>query len=114
MMRPLVVDRRAVAEARVPTMRVVPAFDPFKDGHAGFGRALEPPTVEHLSLQRRKEALGHRVVVGVTYRAHRRHDAGFLAALAEGVARILRPTVRMVNNAAWLALRHRHLQRVQD
>src|SRR5690606_37875011 len=89
MMRPLVVDRRTVAKARVPTMRVVPALDPLEGRHPGFRLALEPPTVQQLTLQRREEALGHRVVVGVAYRAHRRHDAGLLAALAEGVAGVL-------------------------
>src|SRR5690606_191746 len=113
MMRPLVVDRRAVAEARVPTMRVVPALDPFEDGHAGFRLALEPPTIQQLALQRREEALSHRIVVGVADRAHRRHDAGFLAALAEGVTGVLRPAVRMMNDAAGPALTHRHLQGIQ-
>src|SRR5690606_13660548 len=82
--------------------------------HPGFGLAFEPPTVEHLAFERGEEALGHRVVVGIAHRAHRRHDAGFPAALAESIARVLGPPVRMVDDAARLTLRHRHLQRVED
>src|SRR5690606_22092590 len=83
----LVVDRRSVTQTRVTTMRVVPALDPLEDRHPGFGLAFEPPTVKHLAFERGEEALGHRVVVGIAHRAHRRHDAGFPAALTESIAR---------------------------
>ena len=95
-------------------MRVVPTLYPLEDRHPRLRLAPEPPTAEHLALQRGKEALGHRVIVGVTDRAHRGHDAGFLAALAEGVARILRSAVRVMNDPTGLTLGHRHLQRLQD
>ena len=90
MMRPLVVDRRPVAEARVATMRVVPAFDPLENRHAGFGVTSKSPTVKHLALGRGEKALSNCVVVGIAHQTHRRHDACFLAALAERVTRVLR------------------------
>ncbi len=104
MMYALVVDGRSVTEPRVAAVRVVPSFDPLEDGHLRLGLGSEPSTVEQLALEGGEEALGHRIVVGIADRAHPGHDARFPAALAEGVTRVLRPVVRMVNDAAGLAL----------
>jgi hypothetical protein len=70
-------------------MRVVPTFDPLKNGHLRFGLTSEATTVQQLALERCKKTLRHRVVVGITDRSHRGHDTGFATALAEGVARVL-------------------------
>src|SRR5579864_5227127 len=88
-MRTLVVDGRAVAERGVTSARVVPALDPLEHRHLGLGLALEPPSVQELTLERGEEALRHRVVVGIADRAHGRHDTGLPAALAERVACVL-------------------------
>ena len=64
-------------------MQVVPALDPRKDRCPDLGLRLEPTPIEQLLLEGSEEALGHGVVVVITDRAHRRHDAHLLAALAE-------------------------------
>jgi hypothetical protein len=75
-------------------MRVVPTFDPFEHGHLRFRLTFESTTVQQLTLERGKEALRHRVVVGISHRTHRRHDARFAAALAERVACVLGGFIR--------------------
>ena len=70
-------------------VRVVPAFDEFEDRHPGFDLCLEPVTVEELALERREEALTHRVIVRVAHAAHRRTHAHLTAALPEGDRRVL-------------------------
>ena len=70
-------------------MRIVPALQPIKDGHLRFGLALEAPAVEHFALERCEERFGHRVIERIPDGAHRRHDAGFAATLAESVAGVL-------------------------
>lgn len=88
-------------------MRVVPALDPFEQGHSGLGFRLEPAMLEQLFLERSEHALGHGVVVGVAHRAHRRHHVHLLAAFAERVARILATVVRVVNDVLWSPLGQR-------
>jgi len=53
-------------------MRVVPALDPFEQGHSGLGFRPEAPMLEQLLLERGEHALGHGVVVGIAHRAQRR------------------------------------------
>src|SRR5712671_649385 len=96
------------------TMRVVPTFDPLKNSHLGFGLTFEATTVQQLPLERSKKTLRHCVVVGITDRSHRRHDAGFAAALAEGVAGVLAAAIRMMNHRRGPALCDRHVQRRQN
>src|SRR5215468_6061800 len=93
----LVVDRRASTERRMSPMRVVPALQPIKDRHLRLCLAREAATAEYFTLKSREETLGHRVVVRITHRAHRRHDACFLAPLAEGVAGVLTAVIRVVD-----------------
>src|ERR1700761_6403853 len=95
-------------------MWVVPALDPLKHRHLGFRLTLEAPTIEYFAFQRGKEALRHRVVIGVPDGSHRWHDPSFAAALAEGVAGVLAPAIRVVNDPARLTLRNGHLQRIED
>ena len=95
-------------------MRVVPTFDPFKHRHLRLRLALEPTTAEQLALERREEALRHRVVVRIADRSHRGHYTGFPAALAERVAGVLAATIRVVDHRSGLALRDRHVQRRQN
>src|SRR5476651_1792876 len=109
-MSALVVDRRSVVTGGVTPMRVVPTFDPFEDGHLRFCLALEATAVEQLALERSKETLCHRVVVCISHRAHRRHDARFAATLAERVARVLAAPIRMVNDFERPALREHHVE----
>src|SRR5690606_26988440 len=71
---PLEGDRREVVECRMSARRVVPAFDEIEDGGLSLGRCAERHPIEQLALERREEALAHRVVVAVAHRAHRRTD----------------------------------------
>jgi hypothetical protein len=52
--------------------------------------------------------------VRIAHRADRGHHAGFLAALAERIARILTARIGMVDNPLGSALNQRHLKRRQD
>ena len=76
-------------QCRVPSARVVPTLDPGEDRRLRFGLAPPGAPGDQLALQRGKEALGHRVVVGIAHRAHRRAHAHLLAATAEGHAGVL-------------------------
>ena len=90
MVESLEVRRRRVAERRVDPAGVVEALDEAEDFTPRVRRRRKAASVEELALQRREEALAHRVVVGVADRAHRLHDARFTTALSEGQRRILR------------------------
>src|SRR5450631_1237385 len=95
-------------------MRVIPTFDPLKNSHLRFGLAFESTAVQYLPLERSEKALRHRVVVGIADRSHRGHDTGLAAALAEGVARVLTATIRVMDHGLRSALRDRHVQRRQN
>ena len=88
----------ATAWAADLAVRVVPTFEPAEDGDLGLGLGAETTAVQHLAFQGGEEALGHGVVVGITDRSHRWHDAGFPAAFAEGVTGVLRPAIRVMND----------------
>jgi hypothetical protein len=49
-MRTFIVDRGAITERGVTTVRVVPAFDPFEHSHLGFRLTSEPATVQELGI----------------------------------------------------------------
>ena len=78
-------------------MRVVPPFKEVEDGETGLDLGREPATVEEFALEGREEALTHRVIVGITDRAHRRPHAGRLAAEAEGEGRVLTALVGVMD-----------------
>src|SRR5712691_10059159 len=110
-MTPLELDRRDAPESRVTANRVVPAFDELEDRHAGLGLRFETPARKQLTLQRREEALAHRVVVGIAHRSHRGPHLRFLAAKAEGDRGVLRAVVGMMHDAFRPPLPERHVER---
>ena len=63
---------------------IVPPLDEREDCHTCFCLGLKLPTVEQFAFERCKEALTHRIVIGVTDRSHGRTDIRFLASQAEG------------------------------
>jgi len=65
-------------------MSVVPTFQPLKHGHLGFGLGAESPTAQQFSFERSEEALGHGVIVCITYRTNRGRHSGFLTAARNG------------------------------
>ena len=94
---------------------VVEALDEAEDFTLGFGRRPERPPVEEFALERREEALAHRVVGRVANRAHRLHDARLPAPLTERQRRVLRASVRMMDDRTLrLATSNCHRQRVAD
>ena len=70
-------------------MRVIPTFDELEDRALRFGMRAERRTIDKLALECGEQALAHRVVEAITDRAHRRTNAGLLAASAEGDRRVL-------------------------
>src|SRR6266404_4603817 len=68
----LVVDRRAITERGMATMRVIPTFQPIKDRHLRFGLGFEAPPAQHFALERGEKTFRHRVIVVVAHRTDRR------------------------------------------
>src|SRR4029450_183760 len=89
----LELDRRQVVEGGMSARRVVPAFDELEDRGLSLGRAPQPDAVQQLALERREEALAHRVVVAVADRAHRRPHVRLATAAAELDRRVLTAVV---------------------
>ena len=65
-------------------MRVVPAFDEFKDRHARFYLSFEMTAVEQFTFEGGEETLAHGVVEAIADRTHRWPHARLIAAFAEG------------------------------
>jgi hypothetical protein len=86
----LVLDGREITDRGMTAAAIVKSFDELERGHPRLGLRLEPTPVEKLALERGEEALAHRIVVGVSDRAHRGTHARFPAAVAERDRRVLR------------------------
>ena len=95
-------------------MRIVPSLEPLEDGHPRLGLALKPAPVQHFSLQRGEEALGHGIVIRIAGGPHRGHHPGFAAALTERIAGVLTAAIRVVNDRLGPALRQGHVQGTED
>ena len=67
----------------MPAVRVVPSFNPGEDRKPGLGLRLPDPAINELTLQRRKKAFRHSVVIGIANGAHAGPDTHFFAALAK-------------------------------
>ena len=105
------IQRRQVAQRGMTPPRVVPPFDEREHRRPRLGVRRPLRAVEQLALQRREEALGHRVVEAVADRTHRRRHAPFLTAGAEGQRRVLAALVGVMDHRRRSALLHGHLQR---
>src|SRR5678815_3663594 len=113
-MAPFEVDWGDAPERGVTASRVVPSLDLSEQSHARLGLGLEAPAVDQFAFQARKEALRHRVVVGVADTAHRGTNAHLRAALPEGDAGVLRALIAVMNDLARPALSERHIQSCQN
>ncbi len=80
----------------------------------GFGLGREPPAAQQLGVQRREEALGHGVVLGVADRSHRRTHASLSAAHAGRHGRVLAALIAVVDDDLGAPLAHGNLLRVQN
>jgi hypothetical protein len=59
----------------VPTVEVVPIFEKIEHRHPCLDLSVEPPAVQQLALERRKEALAEGVGETITHRTHRGRTA---------------------------------------
>lgn len=110
----LVLDRRVVVQRRVPSVRVVPAFDELEDRHPGLVSRLEPGPLQQLAFERPEERLAHGIVVAVPDGPHRGPDPRLLAAMAEADRGVLTALVRVVDHVLRLSLVQRHRERRDD
>ena len=107
--------RREVADGGVPTFRVVEAFDEVEDCELGIGGCTESGAVEKFALERRKEALTHRVVVAVTDGAHGGTNVVFATPPTELDRCVLAALVRMMDDAMlWTTAIERHRERIEN
>jgi len=97
----------------MPAAWVVPALDVCEQCEARLRLGLPAPPIDEFALKGREEALGHCIVVGIADRTHRRLHANFSAAVAERDARVLTTPIAVMDDAVWLALLQRHVQRGQ-
>ena len=109
-----VANGRAIPQGGVPPGGIVKAFDEAEAGHACLDLRDEPAPFQQFAFEGGKEALAQGVVIGIADGSHGRPDAGLPAALAEGQGRILRPLVRVVNDAARPTLADGHVERIKD
>src|SRR5881392_4278276 len=92
----------------MPPTRIVKTFDELEDRVARLGLRFEPAASQQLVFQRGKETLGHRIVVGIAYTAHRRPHTRFAAAIAELDGRVLRALIRVMNDTPRTTHGQRH------
>src|SRR5207247_307217 len=94
-----VVCRAEIAERRVTATQVVEALDEVEDGRRQLPPRRPAPAVEELTLERREEALGHRVVEAVADAAHRTRQSGLSKPAPEGEAGVLASVVGVVTTS---------------
>ena len=61
----------------MPAVRVVPSFNLGEDRQPGHGLRPSDPAINELTLQRRKEAFRHSVVIGIANGAQAGPDTHF-------------------------------------
>jgi hypothetical protein len=97
----------------VSAVTVEPAFDVVEERHSRRGAGQEDLAVEQFAVERRPEALGERVVVGVAPATHRRRDTRLAEPSAESQAGVLHALVGVVDDVDRLPPPKRHLERVE-
>ena len=95
-------------------MRVVPAFDEFKDRHARFYLSFEMTAVEQFTFEGGEETLAHGVIKAIAGRTHRWPHTCRLTALAEGQRSILAALVGVMDHGGGTALAKGHVERLED
>ena len=79
--------------------RVIEGLDVVECREPSVGPGTPARAIDHLGLETGKEALGHRVVIGVANPARALRDARLAAVPAEGQARVLGPSIAVVDEA---------------
>ena len=97
----------------MPTTWIVKALYEFEDSHARFSVRVEAMPIKQLTFECGEEALGHRVVVGVSDRTHGGANACLPTAFAELDRSILRALIRVVDYAVRPPLPERHLKGIE-
>src|SRR6185437_16561775 len=92
---------------------VVPCFDETEDRVPCLGRRAEAPPIQQFTLQRREEALRHRIVVTVAHAAARWPHTHLTAALPEGQRRVLRTVIRVMDHTIRPSLLDSHVERLE-
>jgi len=95
-------------------MRVVPPLDEFEHGPESFFLRAETVTIQQLTFQGGKETLAEGIVIAVCDGSHRRADAYFPAALAEGDRGVLAPLIGVVDHPRRTPLLDGHSQGIQN
>jgi hypothetical protein len=91
----------------VEPLAVVKDFAPFKDGSLGFGSNGELATMHQLAFEAAPKTFHGGVVATVARSAHAGDDARECQALPICLARILHPTIRMIQKSSlslWVTL----------
>jgi hypothetical protein len=91
-------------------MWVVLALDELEDSHSAFGLSSESCAVDEFAFEDREEAFTHRVVVGVTDRAHRGAHTGLPTATTEGNPGVLTALIGMMDHIIGSPLPQRYVQ----
>ena len=73
----------------------------------------EAVAIDQLAFEGGEETLAHRIVVGVADRARRWTNPGLLAAITESNRRVLRASVRVMDDVVGLSGRERHVESVE-
>ena len=101
--------RRDVAQCRVRSASVVEPLYEAEDFVPDHGHGRRSPAVEKVALERREEALAHRVVVYVADGAHRLHEVRLLAPRPEGERGVPGALFAVMDDRVlWLAGGSRH------
>src|SRR5215213_856420 len=99
----------------VPPTGVVEALYVLEDRRPCSLAVRPRMAVDQLPLQGRDEALGHRVVIGISYRSHRRQKTRLLEPTAELNRGVLATAVGMVDQPRrWPASVDSHVQSVEN
>ena len=106
-------NRRQIPERRMPPPRIVKSLDVVEHRTLCLLVRSEAMPRQQFALQRRKEALGHRVVIAVADRTHRWFDIGLGTSVAERDRRVLRALIRVVDDSVRAAFCQRHVERIK-
>src|SRR5687768_9587971 len=109
-MSPFKVDWGNAADAGMAAAQVVPTLDIREERQTGFGLRTEAAAADELAFECCEEALRHRVVVSISYAAHRGAHTHLSAALVEGNARVLPTAIAVMHDTFRAALREGHVE----
>src|SRR5258708_2666949 len=96
-MHAFVCHRRAIADAAVKAVLVVPTLDEGEQGPARLFVSIEPRARKQFAFKRGEEGLAHGVIKAVRHCPHRRAHPGLAATPAEGDRGVLATLDALLN-----------------